>query len=251
MSKTALIDADGIIYIACYNKKDSTEVKSLQDCKNAVDDVIKNILLATGSDKYLLFLTVGKNFRYDIYPEYKGNRKYSEKPEHFDRVKEYFITDYKAVYKHGLEADDLCLIYSKSIPNSFIASPDKDMLMLEGTHYNYNKAQWITTSSSEAAYNFWSSMITGDTADNIKGIPGKGEAYVKKVLQPLFSNNMLASIVFGEYFNKFGEELGVEEFYKNYKVLKIKDKFDGLILEEPIDFRPVKEDNEQTEGNTW
>ena len=105
--KTCLIDADSLIYINCYSKKDEP-VKTLQDCKDSVDDMIAQILKATKSSHYLLFLTVGKGYRYKIYPEYKANRKYGERPEFFSALKEYLISDYKALYNTELEADDLC-----------------------------------------------------------------------------------------------------------------------------------------------
>lgn len=252
------MDADGLIYIVGYNKvpKEGEEPvpnKTLQECKDQIDDLIRNILKITKADHYLLFLTVGKNFRYEIYPEYKGNRK-GEKPEHFDRIKEYLITDYKAIYDFRLEADDLCLIYSKNIKNSYICSPDKDMLMLEGNHFNYRTFQWVTTSKDEASYNFWISAIKGDSADNIKGIPGKGPVASKNLLDQStsFRNTNYMHIVLEAFTEYFGEEIGIDEFYKNYKVLKIKDSYKDLVLVEPIKLiKEQKEENEQTERDSW
>ena len=256
MDKIALIDADSLIYINCYNKKlldkeknpvigddgePVREVRTLQECKDLTDKMIMDILKATSSTEYLLFLTVGRGFRYDIYPEYKGNRKGSEKPEHFDRVKEHLITDHKAIYGHGLEADDLVRIYQKQMPNSFIASPDKDVLNLAGSHYNYNKYQWELVTESQANLHFWSSMITGDSTDNIKGVPGKGPKFAEQYLQ---SGENAAGDVLDVYIQKFGEEVGVYEFYKNYKCLKILDEYEGLEIKEPI-----KLEDELQEGN--
>ena len=136
MDRIALIDADSLIYISCYNKD---KVKTLEECKNTADEFIKNIIDATGSNKFLLFLTIGKGFRYKVYPEYKANRKDLKPLDHYVEVRQYLIDKYKAYNHPELEADDLCLIYSKRISNSFISSPDKDVLMLQGTHYNYKK----------------------------------------------------------------------------------------------------------------
>lgn len=269
MPKIALIDADGLIYIVAYckQKRDGNgmpllndlghpdyEYKTLEQCLEAMDDIIKNILLATNSEEYLLFLTVGKNFRYKIYPEYKANRKYSDKPEHFDAIKSYLIDHYGAVHHPDLEADDLCLIYRNAMPGSFICSPDKDMLGLEGTHYNYSKGTWHTVSETEAYTNFWSSMITGDTADNIKGIPGKGPAFVKRILSDTTSSETdltLMDMVFREYIAKFGEGEGISEFNKNYQVLKIRGTYDVGVYRVPNKFEAAKKMNEQTEGDSW
>lgn len=246
-NRIALIDADSLVYINVHCKKllsnDNVEiiddwgkavreVKTLQQCKDSVDNMIKNILLTTEATHYLLFLTVGKNFRYDIYPEYKANRKYGDKPAHFDAIKEYLITNYKAVYDGYLEADDLCMIYLKELQGSFMCAIDKDMLKTTGTHYNYAKNQWVTVTQEEANCNFWTSMITGDTVDNIKGIPGKGIKYAEQLLQ---SCEYAYKDVLGAYIDKFGEELGIQEYYKNYMVLKIKDKWDGLEIVQPIE----------------
>ena len=81
---------------------------------------------------------------------------------------------------------------------------------------------------------FWGSVITGDTADNIKGIPGKGPAFIKKLWEECKEINLFKSRVICEYINYFGEEAGIDEFYKNYKCLKIKDSYEGIEFIEPI-----------------
>ena len=119
------------------------------------------------------------------------------------------------------ETDDyVASFYSQNSQKSFIVSPDKDLLGLEGTHYNPKRNEWITNESWVADVNFWKSMVTGDTVDNIKGIPGKGEKYADKVIVGL--DNDFKKYVLEEYVNFFGEYKGIEEFYKNYKCLKIK-----------------------------
>lgn len=247
INRSALIDADSIIYICCANKKKYNEngdpiiddlgehvyeIKTLQQCKDLVDSMLKSIFMATKSTHYLLFLTVGRNFRYDHYKEYKGNRKYSEKSEHFDRVKEYLITDWNAVYEPGLEADDLVKIYSNSIQGSFICSPDKDILSLEGKHYNYKTHKWITTTHDEAYEKFWMDMVTGQTGDNIKGIEGSGPVAAESIKNSV--GGTFRSRVFEAYLIRYGEYKGIAEFYKNYNLLKILDYKDGLILKDPI-----------------
>lgn len=232
--KIALIDADTLIFYAVYNKANEVD-KSLDDCKKHIDDLIKNILNYTKSTHYLLFLTVGKNFRYTIYPDYKANRKKLEKPRYFDAVKEYLVSKYKAIYHFGLEADDLCLIYNKKYLNSFICSTDKDILNLQGSLFNYKNYKWINNDKKTADLYFWGSMITGDSIDNIKGIPKKGEKFaehIKEISEK--TNTPMYTLVLKEYINHFGEYLGVQEFYKNYMCLKMKEEYDQLELVSPI-----------------
>ena len=72
-------------------------------------------------------------------------------------------------------------------------------------------------------------MIIGDSSDNIKGIPGKGKAFVNKLFEE--QTNNLRDLVFKTYLEHFGEYLGIQEFYKNYMCLKILDDYDIEIPE--------------------
>lgn len=244
----ALIDADFIPWVVCHNKtlEDGTvEDKSLLDCKNLADDFINNTFKDTRATSYLLFLTVGRCFRYDINSEYKSKRK-GEKPKHFDGVKEHLIVKWGAIYQQGYEADDLVLIYSKKVDNSFIISPDKDLLNLVGQHYNPTKKEWIATSSNQANYYFAKSMIVGDSADNIPGLKGKGEVYANKSLGELYGTKDLLTKVFSEYLNHFNSETeAIEEFYKMYKSLKILDSADNVEIKAPKDIEGVYESKKE------
>jgi hypothetical protein len=72
-------------------------------------------------------------------------------------------------------------------------------------------------------------MITGDTADNIKGIVGKGISFADKLLLNINDEANIRNLVFEEYINHYGEYKGIELFYKNYKLLKIIEKDDGFV----------------------
>lgn len=247
--KIALIDADSLIYISCYNKDNN--LKTLEECKNTADEFIKNILDATKTSKFLLFLTIGKGFRYKVYTEYKANRKDLKPLAHYVEVRQYLIDKYKAYNHPELEADDLCLIYSKKLPNSFISSPDKDVLMLEGRHYNYKKHKWVEVNKKDSIKYFWTSCICGDVIDNIKGIPNKGEKYAEKIFDDYF-RNVLADKwyrdkTFDAYINNFGEKEGIKQFYQNYSCLKIVDEWPDIPDLSAIDYNKII--NEYQEEN--
>lgn len=248
---TALIDADSLIYIACYCKPD--EPKTLDDCKFIISKLIQDIVDNTRASNYLLFLTVGRGFRYKVYPAYKANRK-GEKPVHFNEVKQFLIDKYGAIHHPELEADDLCLISNKVIPNSFICAVDKDILKLEGKHYNYKSNNWVDTSKHEALVHFFTSLITGDSVDNIKGIPGKGEKFAEKLFsvgkmwtdeEANYDNNVqfYRNTVFQAYLDHYGEYEGIHHFAVNYKCLKILDTWS-----ESLDFLKYYT-NDDKEGN--
>ncbi len=247
--KIALIDSDTLIFYSVFNKKDATTIKSLQDCKDAIDSLIFNILNYTKSTHYLLTLTVGRNFRYKISSQYKANRAKLEKPKYFDEIKEYLITKYKAIYHTDLESDDIVNIYKNNLPNSFICACDSDILEgLEGTHFNYQKFTWITTSKFNAEYKFWGDMIMG-THNGVKGLKGKGEKYVQNkfsdelTIDGVNAVNTYQLIVFNEYLHHYEQEdVAIDEFNNTYKCIRILDKYEGLEMVEPIEFNKYEEE---------
>jgi 5'-3' exonuclease len=217
----SVIDADFIPYYVCHNKKDSEE-KTLNDCLNLCDEFISNINNSINADYYVGFLTEGKCFRYDIYPEYKGNRKYLQQPKYLDEVKQR-LRALGFTGQKGYEADDLCMSFKaqNSQFKSIIVSPDKDLLGICEKSFNPRLMAFNEHTKEEIVENFWKSMIIGDTADNIKGIPGKGKSFAEKLLLNLDDDESLRNTVLEEYVNHFGEYNGIKEFTKNYLSLKI------------------------------
>lgn len=259
--RIACIDADSLIWQAVADKIKYDELgkpviddfgnkvkieMTLEESRDIFDDSITKILNSTSATHYILALTTGKNHRYNIYPEYKANRKDKEKPKHFHSLKDYCVTKYKAVLHHELEADDICLIYSKSLTKdsdyAFMCSLDKDLLGLEGTHYNYNTSSWMEVTKNQAEYNFFFDLICGQSGDNIKGVEGLGKVAATKLLDNKKSSKY-PQVVFGAYVKKYGSELGIKEFNKNYQVLRIKDNWPNFIIEEPIKYEKFKFDH--------
>lgn len=237
--KILLIDGDYIPFLVCHNKKDDsgkvTKEKSLVDIITEIDVYMSFLLNTTETDAYIGALTTGRCFRYDIFPEYKIKRKSLPRIKYINSAKQYLKEEYKFIDYKGLEADDIISILKYSYLNHvddklIIASPDKDMLNLEGEHYNPREQKYVTVSAEEALKFFWKSMIAGDTADGIAGLKGKGEAYANKFLEHCDDKNIQQE-VFGLYIKQLEEKEGINEFYKNYKCLKILDKYEGFSLD--------------------
>lgn len=230
----AVWDADFIPFYVCHVKEGEPE-KTLEDCIQNCNDLIKNVNDSVEADEFVGFLTIGKCFRYKIYPEYKGNRKYDKLPKYLNEVRTYMKETYGFIGIDGYEADDLILSYKNQNKDvlCIIVSPDKDMLYLEGDHYNPKKNELVKTSKEYAEEYFWTSMIVGDTADNIKGIKGIGPKGASSIInnQKLFSN--LRTTILDKYCEVYGEANGIFEFYKNYSCLRIVDdipfKIDGVL----------------------
>lgn len=228
-------DADFIPFYVCHNKRYESGIieKTLDDCIRGCDDLLANINKSIGADSFVGFITKGKCFRYGIYPEYKGNRKYENMPKYMDEVRSYMIDKYGFLGVQGVEADDLVLSYKKLRKDDevIIVSPDKDLLNLEGTNYNPRKNEYVTVTADEAATYFWMSMLVGDTADNIKGVKGIGPVTAKTIINNVTIHSSLKSEVLENYCRVYGEDEGITQFYKCYKCLHILDDINKEIFD--------------------
>ena len=85
------------------------------------------------------------NFREKVAKKkvYKGNRKASTKPVHYDNLTEYILANYDVVMAEGLEADDLLSVYQRRAlaecndPTTIICTRDKDLRMVPGMHFGW------------------------------------------------------------------------------------------------------------------
>jgi len=234
--RVAIIDADSICFIAHWDSDSKSFDKPLDSILQSTDQIISNILITIGASKYIGFVGYGRCAERDAaYPDYKANRKDRKPLEHLRAIKDYMVEKWQFIALHGIEADDMVNSARLKVDGSIICAIDKDLLMLEGTHYNYKKNEWVTVSEEQAAEYFWKSMIIGDTADNIKGLEGKGKSFADKLLLNIDDYESMRTIVFDEYINHYGEYQGISKFYQNYICLKIKDDFPATDYFNPLD----------------
>ncbi len=206
---------------------EKTEDELAASCKFIMQD----ILLSSKAKEYVGFikgLDTIKSKRL-INPDYKADRKL-QSPGWWIFVKSYLLGNYNVYTADYHEVDDYVRMYNLACPNSFICAIDSDLLSLEGEHFNWRKKEWITTTKEEANYVFWQNMITG-THNATKGIPRKGEAYVKKAFAEAEElGEFLDVTVFREFTNHFGIDEGIKQFYSNYICTKILEKSDNFDL---------------------
>jgi DNA polymerase-1 len=75
-----------------------------------------------------------------------------------------------------LEADDVLGIKATAKPGEFIvATIDKDLRQIPGKLYNWTKGKIENISLEDADFFFFTQLLTGDSTDGIKGIPGVGQ----------------------------------------------------------------------------
>lgn len=260
MKRTALLDMDSIIF-ACFNgnkipdgkggwlrtednKRFLYTEKTPEEVIQACDDILTMILTDCGADSYILFIK-GKDTikdRLAVNPEYKQDRN-QEQPKYWKLCSDHFVNKWGAHLANGLETDDCLNICKLNVPNSFLCCIDSDLLGTEGTHYDWKKKLWITSTKENEECRLWSDMITG-THNNVKGLPGKGAKYVEKLFEKLNYRTDLeyAELVFSAYLAHYGNSKdAIEEFYKNYKCVKLLTFKEDFGIPTPIEFKPVEE----------
>lgn len=182
----ALIDADVVLHRVGF----TTENDEFWVAQHRADEMLDNILLASGVTQYQLWLSdsAANNFRYQIYPLYKANRT-KPKPKHHEELKAYLIQEWDAQFAYGMEADDyLGILQDEEEQTTVICSVDKDLKQIPGLHFNFVKNEWANITRREALKEFYTQIILGDTSDNIPGAYGKGPVAAAKALQDLSNN---------------------------------------------------------------
>jgi hypothetical protein len=261
--KTAIIDLDSVIFYAFHPNKvldDNKEPikengkfvyveKTEEEIKASCDYLMQDILLSSNATSYIGYIK-GKNTISDrlvVNADYKANRP-TQKPKFWDFTKQCLIDNWGAIEVNNLEVDDAVNITRLKLENSFICAIDGDLLKLEGTHYKWNKKEWITTTKEEANYKFWSDMICGQSGDFIKGLPGKGIKYADKLFEKLNYKTDLeyAELIFSAYLVHYGNvDIAIKEYYKNYMCLYILKEKEGFIIPEIKEF---KNDNTKSQS---
>ena len=151
------------------------------------------------TEEVIIALSDRKNFRKELNPEYKANRANTRKPMGLAVAQDFFKTKYLAVIWPTLEADDvLGIMATQSFDeDTIIVSDDKDLQTIAG--YHYNKGEVIEVSEQQALKNFYTQVLTGDTADNYKGCRGVGPVKAERILAGCKTSLDMWQAVLGAY----------------------------------------------------
>lgn len=178
----ALIDADIVAYRCSASAENDPEDAAIL----RVDVMLRDILAETQSTEYMTFLTGQNNFRYELYPQYKANRKDKPKPIHLSACRDYIVKSWNAVISDGCEADDLIGIEATACDDMMgyiICSIDKDLKQIPGNHYNFVTRERSFVSPLDGLKSFYKQLILGDVSDNIPGFDGKARQKWPKFMQ--------------------------------------------------------------------
>lgn len=197
--RTLLIDGDIVLYevtIACeeaihWGDDVWTLHSDMMEAKERFDCWISKMKDKLNADKVIIAVSGEDNWRKDVLPTYKANRKKKRKPLVFPQLKKYCIDVYRTYVKQNLEADDvLGLLAGKPglariKGEKIIVTIDKDLKTIPGLHYNPMKPELgvIEVSEEQADYNHLLQSLTGDPVDGYSGCPGVGPVTAGRVLQ--------------------------------------------------------------------
>lgn len=191
--------------------------KELEPLQNALHSVklmfyAMQDSLQVNKDDIVVCLSGSDNFRYHVAKTkpYKGNRDAAHRPVHEQAIKDYLKTRYNAVVSDGEEADDYIgrhhyEMWVQDPDSTCIATLDKDLNMIPGKHYNFYTNVSYIVEPDQADYTFWKQVLTGDSTDNIQGIPGMGPKGAEKLLSGIEPENY-AFVVKRAYKDAYGDE---------------------------------------------
>ena len=189
-----LVDGDIVAYRCAASVADE---EPLEIALYRIDELMRQLLYNTQADIAHTWLSGNNNFRYQIYPEYKANRKEMKRPAHLAACKDFLTTEYGAIRPDIWEADD-ALGYNQS-DDTIIASIDKDLLMVHGNHHNWVKSLDTYVAPFDGLKHFYKQMLIGDRSDNVVGIKGLGEKKSERMFANVETEQELFDQVYALY----------------------------------------------------
>ena len=196
-----LVDGSGYIFRAFYalppmNRPDGTPVNAVYGFTNMMMNLIQDNPCA---HMVVIFDAKRQNFRNEIYPEYKANRR--ETPEElipqFPLIRQACdALNVPWLEMEGYEADDLIATYadlaSKQGWKTTVISADKDLMQLMTDSvalYDPMKKKMLTTTDVQNKFGVTPDKVVdvqslmGDSTDNIPGANGVGPKTAAELIQ--------------------------------------------------------------------
>lgn len=221
MCHHAIIDADILVYRIGFATDKEDEGTALRTIAHYLEDMIMFDLPFCTT--WSLHLTGKRNFRDEIAVTrpYKGNRKGTKKPTHYQAIRDYLAWSWDATIWDGMEADDAVAIEATELGDKgVIVSLDKDLDQVVGHHFNFAKGLHYYVDEETAKFNFYKQFLTGDAVDNIEGVRGIGDKRATKLLEGKTEIEMWEIIV-----DLLGEERAIENGHLLYMLRSINDSF--------------------------
>lgn len=192
-----------------YGIDDSSSVVTEGNEPEPWGEVKKSIISFTEGilDDYLDyrgFISGKSNFRYKVATirPYKGDRS-GAKPFHYDAIRQFLVDVYRAEIAENKEADDCIGLACEE--GDVVISIDKDLDMIPGQHYNWERDVLYTVDDLTGYKNFFKQVLTGDSTDNILGLYGVGpKSQLLKSIDSMSTVEEMVAHVTKEYESRFG-----------------------------------------------
>lgn len=191
--RTLLIDGDVIAFECCISNEMEIEweedlwvlYSDASECRQRFDVRIRHFMEDLEATHVVIALSDTNNFRKDVYPDYKSNRKGKRKPLAYKPLLEYISSAYRTEIIPSLEADDVLGILStgrRITGEKVIVTIDKDLQTVPGLLFNPNSPELgiRKISKAEADYQHLWQTLVGDRVDGYPGCPmyGKKKAHI-------------------------------------------------------------------------
>lgn len=231
-----ILDWGTAVYAAAdvATKNELNETTAKHSIYIALRESLLSLLNFCQHDSAIIFIDGSNNFRKVVDPGYKISR--INRPKYLDLAKDIASSRFGAIKTNGYEADDAVIVvhnhYSKMlhIPCA-IASIDKDLTQVPSlfvrlpTVKTPYEAFAITTEMAND--NLLMQILKGDSGDDVKGLPGVGNAEAFKIINGMskltFTNkDGVIEPLIPSYTNNLNtydvKWLRVVEAYRNYRV---------------------------------
>ncbi len=231
----AIVDADFLIYTAAWASREHP-FESHAVLRKKIEEMCNNLKVHTD---HIVLAATSKEvplLRDSIYTmaKYKGKRV--DEPA-ISIVKEQLRQTLMGfcVSVPGYEADDILYSFATAFPSVLMVSADKDLNNVPGYHINPKKMHEVyRISAEEALHTLWMQVLTGDTVDNIRGIPKIGPIKAQQLLKHCDSASEYATTALAAYTQYFGVDKGRQLFQETVDTVKFYDVFELLSPEQKL-----------------
>jgi len=195
---TLLIDGDIFIYKAALSAQTAVDfgegqwglAADLPTATTHFDDTIAQFQAQLDAHTVVIALSDKGNFRKQILPSYKSNRKDTQRPLLLEPLRQYAQEKYSCFMRPSLEADDVLGILATNQKvikgRKVVVSTDKDLRTVPCTLFNPDKMdEPEEVSEQRADYSFHVQILTGDVTDGYGGCPQIGAVKAAKLLSGL------------------------------------------------------------------
>lgn len=194
MTTTLLIDGDLFAYRAAAAEEKATDFGDGQfvlsaDADNGIanlDETLEGFQKTLEADRLIVAISDDRNFRKEVMPSYKSNRKDVRRPMILPALLQHLKDSYETFIRPGLEADDVMGILSTNPKvvkgRKIIVTSDKDLRTVPGLHWDPDKEgetkdkEPTFVTEAEADRLFYAQALSGDSVDGYSGCPGIGKA---------------------------------------------------------------------------